>query len=354
MRSRRMLPAGSLALALAAASAVAFADDVVLVPNSTVKNATGGRVRGTIESESPASVVVKLGATTTTVPTGEIASISYTGQPPSMVQAESRESAGALAEAADLYKKAIGEADGKPLVQQAARFQHANALAELALADASRAAEAIALLEAFVRAHPNARQVVPAYDNLARLQLQKGDYVAVQKTVAAMSKLPQSADRAAVLRAKVFAKQGDYDKAVAEYDRLIKGAPEGSFRQREAMLAKAESLAGQKKFAEAEALVSSVIKAAPAEDATTQAAAYNTLGDCLRAAGKPKDALLAYLHTEILYAKDKEQHPRALAHISHLWRLLKRDDYADEAWQQLKKDYPNSRWLTAARPDAAQ
>src|SRR3712207_9521965 len=63
-----------------------------------------------------------LGATTTAVPTADIASISYNGQPPSMVQAESREAAGALAEAADLYKKAAGEADGKPLVQQAARF----------------------------------------------------------------------------------------------------------------------------------------------------------------------------------------------------------------------------------------
>ena len=85
----------------------------------------------------------------------------------------------------------------------------------------------------------------------------------------------------------------------------------------------------------------------------TQSAAYNTLGDCLRAAGKPKEALDAYLHTDILYARDKEQHPRALAHISQLWRTLKRDDRADEVWQQLKKDYPNSKWLSAARSSTA-
>jgi tetratricopeptide (TPR) repeat protein len=349
MMIRRLTPAGALAIALAVP---AFADDVVLVPNSTVKNATGGRVRGTIESESPTAVVVKLGATTTTVPTGEVVSVSYTGQPPSMVAAESREAAGALAEAADLYKKAATEADGKPLIQTAARFLQANAMAELALADPARAAEAIGLLEGFVRSHPTARQVILAYDNLARLQLQKGDYAAVEKTLTAMSKLPQSADRAAVLRAKVFAKQGDFDKAIAEYDRLIKGAPEGSFRRREATLAKAESLAGQKKFAEAEAAVRSVIKAAPAEDIQTQSAAYNTLGDCLEAAGKPKEALDAFLHTDILYSKDKEQHPRALAHISKLWRVLKRDDRADEVLQQLKKEYPSSQWLTAARSTA--
>ena len=55
-----------------------------------------------------------------------------------------------------------------------------------------------------------------------------------------------------------------------------------------------------------------MIQAAPAEDVPAQAAAYNTLGDCLRAANRPKDALLAYLHTDLLYSKDKEEHPRAL------------------------------------------
>ena len=155
-----------------------------------------------------------------------------------------------------------------------------------------------------------------------------------------MAKLPQSADRAAVLRAKVFDKKGDHDKAIAEYDRLIQGLPEGSLRQREARLAKAESLVGLKKFAEAEADVRAVIKAAPPEDYQAQSAAYNTLGDCLRAAGKPKDALLAYLHTDLLYARDKEQHPRALAQHLQALRELKRDDRADETWARLKQEYP--------------
>src|SRR4051812_49389368 len=103
MRSRRLLPAGSLTLVLALAALPAPADDVVLVPNAKVKTAPGGGGGGTVRWESRRGVVVKLGATTTSVPTAEIASISYTGQPPSLVQAESRESAGALAEAADLY-----------------------------------------------------------------------------------------------------------------------------------------------------------------------------------------------------------------------------------------------------------
>jgi tetratricopeptide (TPR) repeat protein len=343
-----------LALVLALFAVVPIvADEIQLVPNSTVKGAIGGRVRGTIQSESPAEVVVKLGNNTINVPTGEIDQIRYDGQPPSLTLAESRESSNQLAEAADLYKKAAAEAAGKPFVEQAAKFRQAQVLAELALSDPGRANEAIGLLEGLLKAFPSSRHTVAAFESLTRLQLQKADYPAAERTIAEMAKLPQSNDRAAVLRARVYDKKGDHARAIAEYDRLIQGAPEGSPRQRDARLAKVESLVGLKKFAEAEADVRAVIKSAPAEDYQAQSAAYNALGDCLRAAGKPKDALLAYLHTDLLYAKDKEQHPRALAQLSRLWRTLKRDDYADEALVRLKQEYPQSPWLAAARSGGA-
>ncbi len=86
-----------------------------------------------------------------------------------------------------------------------------------------------------------------------------------------------------------------------------------------------------------------MIKATPPEDAAGQAPAYNTLGDCLRAANRPKDALLAYLHTDMLYSKDKEEHPRALHQISVLFRQLKQDGRADDFAQRLKTEYPHSR-----------
>jgi tetratricopeptide (TPR) repeat protein len=349
MHSRRIILAGSLTL-LVALSARSFADEVVLIPNSTVKGATGGRVRGTVTTETPTEVVVKLGTTNTTVPTSEIVSIRYDGQPADMTLAESRESGGLLAEAADLFKKAAAAAEGKPFIVQAALFHQARDIAELALADPARVNEAIGLLDKFISAHGSGRHIVAALELLARLQLQKGDVAGVDKTVGLLSKQPQGADRAAVLRARVFAKRGDHTRAIEELDRLIKTSPEGSIRQREARLAKAESLAALKKFTEAEDDVRAVIKATPAEDYVAQSAAYNTLGDCLRAAGKPKEALFAFLHTDLLFAKDKEQHPRALASISQLFREIKRDDRADEYWQRLKQEYPQSPLLSTVKP----
>ncbi|MFO0909377.1 MAG: tetratricopeptide repeat protein [Isosphaeraceae bacterium] len=327
---------------------LARADEVVLISGSTVKGAVGGRVRGQIQAESASEISVKLGQNTISVPTDQITAVRYDGQPASMTLAETREAGGQLSEAADLYKKALGEAAAKPLIAQAARFKQADVVADIALADPSRSAEAVALLDGFVRAFPNARQTGAALEALARLQLQKGDYAAVEKIVADLGKLPRGGDRAAVLSARAAARRGDYDAALTRLETLIKSAPAGSPLKREAQLARAESLAGVKKFKEAESELRAVIQGLPAEDAVGQSVAYNTLGDCLRAAGRPKDALFAYLHTDVLYNKDKEQHPRALAQIAQLWRELKRDDRADEVIQRLKQEYPKSSWATGA------
>lgn len=348
MRPPRLSPVGTMSVALTLAlAASAAADEVVLIPGSTVKQATGGRVRGTVQSETPAAVVVKLGTTEITVPADQIVSVSYTGQPASLALAEANEASGQLAKAADLYKKAASEAGAKPLIEQAAKYKQAEVTADLAMTDPAKAAEAVALLDRFVKDYPGGRHVAPALETLARLQLQRND-PKVEDTLDRLKKLPAGADRAAVLHAKVLARKGNHDAAIAELDNLMKAAPANSPRRREAQLAKAESLAGMKKFQEAEADLRAAIKALPAEDAASQSAAYNTLGDCLRAAGRPKDALVAYLHTDVLFAKDREQHARALAAISRLWRELKRDDRADEALAKLRQEYPQSPYLTAA------
>ena len=349
MPLRRWMPVGSLTLTFALITALAaLADEVQLAPNTTVKEATSkGIVRGTIQTESTTEVIVKLGTTTIKIPTDQIVSIRYDGQPPDMALAETSENQGALTKAIDLYKKAAVAASEKPLIAQLAQFKAAYLTAELAMADPARATEAIGLLNDFVKSNSSSRHVAAATESLARLQLSKGDYAGIETSLASLSKLPGGADRAAVFRARILAKKGDHAGAIAELDRLIKAGPEGSVRQREAKLARAESLAALKKYADAETEVRSVIKALPPEDIAAMASAYNTLGDCLKAADRPKDALIAYLHTDLLYAKDKEQHPRALAQIVPLWRILKRDDRADETLARLKQDYPQSPWLSA-------
>lgn len=323
------------------------ADDVNLVSGAHFEQAIGGRVRGQVQSESATEVAVALGANVTKVPTELIQSIRYDGQSASFALGEAREAAGQLAEAAEQFKKAAAESTGKPYPLQAALFREAEVLTDLAAVEPDRIKEAKDKLTKFNREYPGSRHTLSARVCLARIQLASGDFPAAETAIANLAALPNGAEKAAVLRTKLLARQNKHKEAIAELDKLIAGAPKGSEKLRAAQLAKAESLAATKDFSKAEALLRDVIQATPPEDAAGQAPAYNTLGDCLRAANRPKDALIAYLHTDLLYSKDKEEHPRALHQISVLFRQLKQDGRADEFAQRLKQEYPRSRWASA-------
>jgi tetratricopeptide (TPR) repeat protein len=346
---RRIAVVVAVALAGLVAVAQARADLVQLVPGSTFKDAQGGAVRGQVTAESPAEVTVSLGATTIVVPTDQIESIEYQGQPASMQLGQTNADAGRADEAIALYQKAATEAAGKPFVVEAAKFGEVAILAGQSLTEPERVKDAVARLNAFLQAYPRGRHVVAAREALARVQLHAQDYKGAEANIAELAKLPPGADRAAVLKARLLLKSGDPQAAVGELDRLIAAAPGGSTKQVELKLVKAEALVAASRYDESEVLVREVIAAAPADDFAVQSRAYNALGDCLAAAAKPKDALLAYLHVDLLYAKDKEEHPRALRRIEELFRKLGQISRADDYGQRLKREYPNSPWARQAR-----
>ena len=337
----------SLTLPLASLT-VGLADVVTLTADATTKGAAGGLVRGTVTSESPTKVEVKLGSTVTAIPTSEVVSITYDGHPASLDQALTKESANALGDAAELYKKAAAEASGKPFIAEDATFGQARMLAELAANDAGKVAEATSVLEAFARTYKNGRHIGPALESLARLQIARENYAGVEQTIAQLSQLPKWDDRSAILRIKILTRKGQLDQAISELDKVIAASPDGSVKKRDAQLGKAETLVTQKKFTEAEATVRAVIKESAPEDAATQSAAHNTLGDCLHAAGRNREALYAFLHTDLLFSKEKDEHARALAQISKIWRELNRPDRADETLERLKQEYPRSPYTSSA------
>lgn len=349
MTARRPMIAALAGLALLSTAARAV-DVLTLVPGSATK-APGNQIRGSVVAESPTEVKIKPAAgPEQSIPVDQVESITYEGQPASLGLAETRMNAGDFAGAIDQFKKAAAEAGSKPPIAQAAAFGALAAQADQAMGSPAKAAEVAGLLDAFIKANPASRHLGPALEAMARLDLVRGETDKADASAAALAKLPWAADRAAVLRAEVMGRKGQNDQAVAALDKILAGAEKGSPKARSAMLSKSKALAGLKKFDEAEALVRTVIEQSLAEDASVQAVARNTLGDCLRAAGRPKDALFAYLQTDILFDKDKEQHPRALYEIAQLWRVLKRDDRADETLERLKQQYPQSPYLTARPP----
>ena len=341
----RLLLSAGFVLGLAA---LVQADEILLIPNATFK-AAGGRIRGQITSESPSEVKIKPAAgADQTVPVDQIASVAYDGAGQIYEQAEIKENTGQLAEAAELFKKAAAENTAKKFIAGTAKFRRANILTDVALASPGKSKEATTELESYVQTYPDGRFLGAALESLIRLDLLVGDVDKAQKALVQFKeKVPNSADRVIILEAKILTKTGKFDEAIAGLDKAIDTA-KGTPKAREAKLVKAEALVAQKKYDNALATVQEVIKESPPEAADIQAVAHNTLGDCYRAAGKPKEALMAYLQTDILFDKDKEQHPRALAMIEQIFRELKIDARADEVHDRLKQLYPQSPYLTRA------
>ena len=74
------------------------------------------------------------------------------------------------------------------------------------------------------------------------------------------------------------------------------------------------------------------------------ARAYNALGTCYLKANKREDALLAFLHVDLLFNQDPDAHAEALYHLSSLWKGLNKSERATKARSLLESRYSGSPW----------
>lgn len=327
-------------------------DEIQLKPAA---GQTGGRIiRGTITAESPREIKIQVGGKSETIAVDDLADIDYAGTPPAFLEGEQREKAGDVAAALESYKRAAASAGLKPFVAQVVKFRYASALAEAGIADPQKLNDSIAALQDFVKTYPNARHTARALELLLNLVRTGSDPSRIDSVLADMAKIPGNQGRANVMKAELLAERGQADQAMQLLETAKSQIPKNSELERISKSVRVNVLVAKKDYVEAEKQARSLIDAAAPNDFAALAPAYNALGDCLRAAGKPKDAMIAYLHTEILYDRVANEHARALAAITQLWRVLEKPDRAEQSLNKLASTYPRSPWLKSAQGGAAK
>ena len=309
----------------------------------------GKAIVGKILSESPVEVVVQTQSGPVTVAVNRIAGVRYDGQGATMTQARILEDAYQLNRTVEEYARAQGELHDKPLVLTAARFGEARALALLALDEAIEVDAAIDKMRDYLARHSDSRQYYAAREFLGRLYLLKQDYKAAAAEFEELAKAPwPEAQRGAVVyQSRLARAQNNLDEAIRDLEDVAAAepqTPEESMVQCEALLEIAACRRSQGRHDDEIAALEKVVAHYDTNQSASQAEAYLALGEAYRATRKPKEALFAILHVDLLFASHKELHARALYNLVQLWNELGHAERATAALKALKSEYPNSPW----------
>ncbi len=341
--------AGAVLVCFAAAGVSRAIDSV---KTSTAKAPLRGRVTGM------SSVKVDFekgtgGGIAEEIPVNTILSIDFEDEPSELKFAKGHVQAGRYAEGLASLNK-IKEAPSRAEIKQDIEFYKAICTAKLALGGSGKIADAGRMMKAFVDANPRNYHYFEAAEALGDLLVAARVYTAAAEYYSRLEKAPwpEYKMRAEAALGRALLAQGKVAEAEAAFDKVL-AAPIPTdpvakemvqTQQTLAKLGKAGALVAKKKSDEAVKIVEEILKTADPEDSVLLARAYNVLGSAHRQAGRPKDALLAYLHVDVLYSHLPDAHAEALANLAELWEQVHKSERANRAQKTLEEEYPDSPW----------
>ena len=285
---------------------------------------------------------------------GEIDQITYEGEPAQFASARADIAAGRYQEARKLLQALNLAPTTREYIRAERDFLVAQATALFAFrgGDSSTSLKtAAADLENFNTKNTKYYRYYEAMQLLGDLYLQMSETDKAQTTftkLASVKDAPMTQARGNLGLGKVLLAKGKAEGAKAEaafksvQSQLNKGEIKSDITniQMSVTLGLAQCAAINGKFPEAKKLVQDVIDKLSPEDTKMNAQAYNTLGDALsQEGGKTKEAMIAYLHTHLLYNSDPITHYHAMAKLAVLFRTVDpgRAEQLDAERQKLYK-----------------
>ncbi|HEX7377066.1 MAG TPA: tetratricopeptide repeat protein [Pirellulales bacterium] len=341
MKASRVL---SLAVCCSLLPAAVWAAD------DTVKKMGDPPVKCTITSISKDGIKYEKNGKEETVPSYAIESVRLAAEPAQLNLIRNQVNNGAYENALKALDKIDPETQENQDVKAELTYLRAYSNARLALGGGGNISDAGQQINSFIKTYPNSFHFYPANELAGDLLVELGKHDAATNFYKALS--GSSADAWKIKagidigRAKLSEKK--FDEALKEFDTALELAEKDTKAETQklsAMLGKAACLAQTGKPEEGVKLAESVIGKLPTEEVDLHAWAYVVLGKCYRQMpDHNKQALLAFLHVDVLYFSNPQLHAEALWNLASLWQDLKKVDRATQATTLLKERYPNSAW----------
>jgi len=348
--ARSLLAAAAVVFAALVLSPSAQAQDVVY----TLSKKSGNR--GTIPADGMTATEVSLdmAGVAKKFAANEIIKIAFAEDPNELTSARNLTVDKNYNSAKDQLAKLDPAKVERELIKQDVAFYKAFVDAKLALTEGGNKVDAAKALFAFYKAYPKSYHFFEAAELLGDLSVATANYESAAKyygdTGLGGAPWPEYKLKAGLLMGRALVLAGKFDDAAKAFETVTGSGEtnsEANALKQHAIVGKAQCLAETGKPEEGIAMLNDIVaKNDPQLDGKLFARAYNALGNCYLKQSKPKDALMAFLKTDLLFFTDSDAHAEALSKLAALWDTTGHADRATDARNKLRDRYSGSIWAS--------
>jgi len=307
-------------------------------------------VRGILRDMTAKGVNLDVKGKTKNIPVHKIRAIAFAGEPGGLRQSREAIDGGQYDVALRNLERIDTDELERDEVKQEVVFYQALCKARLALANGQELGAAVNQMLAFVKRFKNSFHRFESAELLGDLEMAAGHVAEAVRFYRAVSQATGSLKyRGQMLQANAMRQLGvDLDQARQLYQ-SVSTADGAEPRQRKlaviGMAACSAALNASESGAdnEIEVIERLIDEEGPGDEALF-AAAYNALGDCYRITSRPQDAILSYLHVDLLHSSQGSAHAECLHHLAKLWDELGNPARARSSRQKLQANYAGSSW----------
>ena len=302
-------------------------------------------VTGTVMSVSKNAVKFKAGNDTTDYKPGDVEKIMFEGDPGSMTKARESALDGQYEQALEDLKEVDVAKLRREVMKQDHAFYTVLCKGRLALQGRGDKTDAVRAARDFASKNSNSWHFYQVAKLLGDLALSLGQPEDARRFYSGMRSAPSTDTKieSVYLLAMTNLKDGKAAQAKADFEKVIgvKVQSPGALRlQTLATAGKAMALASEGNGKAGLALVDKLIAELNPADVEMAARIYNAQGASAEAAGDKEGAVMAYLHTHLMFSSQPDAHAEALVRLVELFGEIGKPNRAAEVRQELQQRYP--------------
>jgi len=310
---------------------------------------SGSTQTGVIIEMTRDNVVMEIRGNNQNFPSSDILRIVYDGEPALFSRAKEQVATDQWDQALESLKRVDPKSVQRPEVKNELLFYQGLVTGQLALQGQGDAAAAKTRLLEFARANPKSYHFYRLSEMLGMLAVSIGASDEAAKYFGAMglSPVPEIMLQGRYLMGSALLAQGKTQEAKKAFTEAIAANADSVAAKKFQKLSKVAINRCDILDGKIPAAIDSLRKMVDEGDATDSqlfAAIYNSLGLAHQKNGKNQEAILDFLHTDLLFQSEIDMHAEALYYLSQLFAAIGEPQRAADAKSRLQSLYSNSTW----------